>query len=258
MRQLLKELSQKPIAYYPIYRKITGSTTGGILLSQLMYWFSKKNKIFKTDTEIMEETLLTKKEMENAKKLIKKLDFIIVSREGIPAKTYYEIEWDLFENYMIKNIENRETSCTNKGKQVSTNGGNCTPPMVETNKNNNFNTETTTETTTEKTSKKVKTTPFDIIAFYRENISSQQEKIREQKSFNLLALKANELEVIFTGLKNYKEYLELRSIEEKFIKSLKNFIEDKIYLDFQKEIKNKETAEWDSYGLDYDHNKEWK
>jgi hypothetical protein len=30
-------------------------------------------------------------------------------------------------------------------KQVSTNGGNCTPPKGETNKNNNFNTETTTE-----------------------------------------------------------------------------------------------------------------
>jgi len=153
--QILKNLHQRPIAYYPVYRKLTGSTTAGILLSQLMYWFSKKDKIFKTDKDIMEETLLTKKELENAKKLIKNLDFITVSREGIPAKTYYEIDWEICEKTLNSFSENRETSNNQTGKQVSTNGGNCTPPMGETNKNNNFNTETTTEN--KKNIKKIKT-----------------------------------------------------------------------------------------------------
>lgn len=94
MKHILKQLNQKPIAYYPVYREITGSTTAGILLSQLMYWFSKKDKIFKTDKEIQEETLLSEKELRNAKKLIKNLDFITVSREGLPAKTFYEIDWE--------------------------------------------------------------------------------------------------------------------------------------------------------------------
>jgi len=73
MKTILKELNQRPISYYPIYRKLTGSTTAGLLLSQLMYWFSKKEKFYKIDSEIMEETLLTKKELENAKKIIKNL-----------------------------------------------------------------------------------------------------------------------------------------------------------------------------------------
>ena len=163
MKQLFRELNQKPIAYYPVYRKITGSTTGGILLSQIMYWFSKKDKIFKTDKEIMDETLLTKKEMENAKKLIKKLDFITVSREGIPAKTYYEIDWDIFENYMKNYLVNEETCNSDTWKQVSTNGGNCTPPMVESNKNNNFNTENTTE---RKSKKKIFTSEDLAVAQY--------------------------------------------------------------------------------------------
>lgn len=98
---ILKLLNQRPIAYYPIYREITGSTTAGILLSQLICWFSKKDKFYKTDKEIIEETMLTKKELEAAKKKIKKLSFIKVTREGIPAKTYYKIDWDEFKNELI-------------------------------------------------------------------------------------------------------------------------------------------------------------
>lgn len=146
--QILKSLNQRPIAYYPIYRRLTGSTTGGILLSQIMYWFTKKDKIFKTDREIIEETLLTKKELENAKKLIKNLDFITVSREGIPAKTYYEIDWEIFEKSLTSFSENGETSNTQSGKQVSTKGGNCVPPKGETIIVKSL-TETTTETTTD-------------------------------------------------------------------------------------------------------------
>jgi hypothetical protein len=90
---ILRELNQRPIAYYPVYRKITGSLTGAVLLSQLMYWFSIKDSFYKTDSEIKEETQLTTDELRSAKKTIKKLDFIIIERKGIPAKTWYTIDW---------------------------------------------------------------------------------------------------------------------------------------------------------------------
>ncbi|HKM18661.1 MAG TPA: hypothetical protein VJY14_01200 [Aliarcobacter sp.] len=142
MKDILKRFNEKPIAYYPIYRKITGSTTGGILLSQLMYWFSKKDKIFKTDSEIMEETYLTKKELETAKKLIKQLDFITVSLEGLPAKTYYEINWEM----MLSSFHDM-------GKLETPKGGNSTPQKVETVHPNlgkhTIYTENTTENTTD-------------------------------------------------------------------------------------------------------------
>ena len=142
MKDILKKLNEKPIAYYPIYRKITGSTTGGILLSQLMYWFSKKDKIFKTDADIMEETYLTKKELETAKKLIKQLDFITVSREGLPAKTYYEINW-----------EKMLSSFHDMGKLETPKGGNTTPQNGETLHpdlgKHSIYTENTTENTTD-------------------------------------------------------------------------------------------------------------
>lgn len=93
IKHLLVELHQRPIAYYPVYRKITGSTTAGILLSQLMFWWSKVDgrKFYKTDAEIMEETCLTDNELRGAKACLKKLSFIKITREGIPAKTFYEI-----------------------------------------------------------------------------------------------------------------------------------------------------------------------
>lgn len=99
-KELLQQLNQRPIAYYPVYREITGSTTAGILLSQLMYWFAKKDKIFKTDEEIRAEIYLTVDEFKSAKKKIKELNFITVTREGVPAKTYYEINWEMYQTCM--------------------------------------------------------------------------------------------------------------------------------------------------------------
>jgi hypothetical protein len=91
---MLRGLNQKPIAYYPIYKEMTGSLHAGILLSQLMRWFTKKDRFSKTNAEIIEETLLTQEELRSAKKRVSKLGFIKITREGLPAKTWYAIEWD--------------------------------------------------------------------------------------------------------------------------------------------------------------------
>jgi len=267
MKNLVKQLSQRNISFNPMYRELTGSLTGGILLSQLMYWFSKKGKIFKVDKELMSETTLTTDELRTAKKLIKKLPFITVSKEGIPAKTYYEIDWEIFvivvkrtkekdENSLNCDRENTKSSLGDKHNIVSGNSLNCDRDIPETNKINLL-TETTTETTTERKINKKSIVPADVIAFYRTNISNLQNNIKEQKSFNLLALKIDEIEKIYIGLENYRDALAMSLVDKKYVKSLKNFIEDKVYLDFQEEIKNKETHGWSNHGLDYDDRGEW-
>lgn len=219
MKDILKRLNQKPIAYYPVYRQITGSTTGGILLSQLMYWFSKKDKIFKTDSEIMEETYLTKKELENAKKLIKELDFITVSREGLPAKTYYEIDW-----------EKMLTSFHQRGKQENPKGGIATPQKVETVLPETGKHSIYTENTTENTQREI--TPSSIILFYKENISSKNQDIQEPSSFNQIALRKDDFEKMYVGLENYAKHLKTtgKKPEQLFF-----FIRNRIYLDYQEE-----------------------
>ena len=153
MRAILIALNQRPIAYYPIYRQLTGSTTAGILLSQLMYWFSKGDKFYKTDADIRSETLLTVDELKGAKKRIKKLSFIKITREGIPAKTYYEIDWVLYQDELNKILTqtsesnshdivsgNSTTRCCNSHDTVSGNSTNCDREIPQTNnKNNNKN-----------------------------------------------------------------------------------------------------------------------
>ena len=267
MKTLIKQLSQRNISFNPLYRELTGSLAGGLYLSQLIYWFQRKDKIYKTDKEMMSETTLTEKELRNAKKLIKKLPFITITREGNPQKTYYEIDWEIFAIVISKVKKGQDTNSPKGEIQNDQRANNKTPkgqdtnsPKGETNIVKSFDRDYT-ETTTENTPENARvieepTTPFDIISFYRENISSLQDKIKEQKSYNALGLKANELEEIFRGLKNYKAHLDAKSVEKRFVKTLLNFIEDKTYLDFQKETSTAD--EWSNYGIDYDDDKEWK
>lgn len=94
MKELLLSLSQRPIAFFPIYAQITGSVTSGVLLSQLMYWWSvvKGEEFFKTDQDIMKETMLSPAELRTAKARLRETGFVTIKAKGIPAKTHYEID----------------------------------------------------------------------------------------------------------------------------------------------------------------------
>ncbi len=238
MKNLLKSLHKRPINFYPAYRDIVGSLPATIYLSQLMYWFSKKDKIFKTDKEIMKETTLTENELRSAKKILKKLKFLSITREGNPSKTYYEINWEIFVIVMNTGCEKEKTNSLNPQVPYSEiNDTNSLNPQVPTCENHetikiNLLTETTTETTTYNP-----IVPLDILTFYKTNISSKGDKVKEMKSYTAIGLQANKLNEIFIGLKNYKLSLDAEKTDEKYFKSLNNFIEDKVYMDFLQEPK---------------------
>jgi hypothetical protein len=117
-KEQLKLLNQRPIAYFPLYKDLTTSTTAGVLLSQLMYWFGKKDKFYKTDNDILEETHLTASELKAAKKKIKNLPFISITREGVPAKTYYEIKWDMYEISLSQFAKLERANKTNSSGEI--------------------------------------------------------------------------------------------------------------------------------------------
>src|SRR5262249_7190636 len=101
LRITMKKLHQTPISYYPIHAKMMGGVAGGVALSQLMYWYgtTEGERFFKTDKELKEETGLSEYELKEAKKTLKTLPFLTVTIEGLPAKTFYEIDIVLyFEN----------------------------------------------------------------------------------------------------------------------------------------------------------------
>jgi hypothetical protein len=138
MKDILINLNQRPIAVYPIYIKLTGSVNAGLLLSQIMYWYSamKGRKFYKSDAEIMEETMLSLNELRGAKSRLKELPFIMITLHGIPAKTHYDINVTLLINAINENTLVKSTKL-NKLKSQKYNG-----------EINECNTENTTENNT--------------------------------------------------------------------------------------------------------------
>lgn len=103
IKSLLSAFHQTPIAYYPIYRDLTGSTTVGILVSQIMFWWAAngEKEFYKTDSQIQEKTRLTDSELKTAKKKLKSHSFIQIKIRGVPAKTFYDVDPEALENAIL-------------------------------------------------------------------------------------------------------------------------------------------------------------
>lgn len=96
-KDFLRLANQKRISYYPIHTKLVGSVTGGIALSQLLYWAECKNPFYKSTRELCEETGLSVKEFESVKRNLKRLEFIKQIVKGVPATTWYSVDWNRYK-----------------------------------------------------------------------------------------------------------------------------------------------------------------
>ncbi|MEG6617584.1 hypothetical protein V6C27_14385 [Peptococcaceae bacterium 1198_IL3148] len=95
---LINLLMDKPIAYHADIAKAVGSVTSGLFLSQLLYWTGKgadpEGWIYKTQSEWYDETGLSRREQETARKKLKQLKVLQEERRGLPARLYYRIDFD--------------------------------------------------------------------------------------------------------------------------------------------------------------------
>jgi hypothetical protein len=144
MKKLLINLNQRPIAVYPVYIKLTGSVNAGLLLSQIMYWYGAVNgrTFYKSDAEIMEETMLSVNELRHAKARLKQMSFLKITLHGVPAKTHYTIDDKLLFS-QINECSLVESTKLDKSK-----------PRNYNSDFNETNTENTTENTTKNTTEK--------------------------------------------------------------------------------------------------------
>lgn len=104
--QIFKLLSGNPVLYRQEYKLLTNSLHAGVMLSQCMYWFSKKDSFYKTDADFMQELGFTEREFRTAKKHIKSASFLKIQCKGIPKKTWYIIDWVEFESVMCEYVKN--------------------------------------------------------------------------------------------------------------------------------------------------------
>lgn len=93
-----KKIFGRPLVLHRIFVEITGDIKTALLLSQACYWSQRTNDedgwFWKTGEEWEEETGLTRKEQERARKELKELSLMSETLRGLPAKMYYRVEWE--------------------------------------------------------------------------------------------------------------------------------------------------------------------
>ena len=97
----------------------------------------------------MQETSLRIDELRGVKKKIKNLTFIEVKRKGIPAKTYYKIDWDLYQTCLGNFPKQDKSKLDNRVMVKSLNSDSKKAQTIIEIKDRKY-TETTTKTTTER------------------------------------------------------------------------------------------------------------
>lgn len=110
---LINEFFKRPIAYQPALAKAFGSVNLGILWSQLFYWNDRTTNpegwIYKTSKDLYEETGLSRKEQETARKIGRELGVLEEKLSGCPATIHYRINVEVAIEILEKFLQNKQT-----------------------------------------------------------------------------------------------------------------------------------------------------
>lgn len=94
-KERARALLGNPIAYWPELAHRLGSVNAALLWSQLYYWCDRGSSpvwIYKTNDELMEETGLSRHQLQAAKTLLLDAELVAVEYRGWPRKTYYHVD----------------------------------------------------------------------------------------------------------------------------------------------------------------------
>ena len=108
----------RPIAFHRCFVDITGSVNAALMLSQAVYWMKRapSGEFYKTAEEWREETGLTQREQDTARKKLRKLDFWHEELKDVPAKLHYSIDFEALDEALNKVRQKRETSFNKSAK----------------------------------------------------------------------------------------------------------------------------------------------
>lgn len=96
---ILLLLGDRPVAYHPMLAKKLGGVESAVFASQLLYWTGKGKLpggwIFKTQAEFEEETGLTRRNQETARRKLKEIGALEEDLRGVPATMHYRLNLDI-------------------------------------------------------------------------------------------------------------------------------------------------------------------
>jgi len=107
-------LGERVVAYHPLLAHAVGNVAAALFLSQLLYWYNIMDRkygdgwdgwFYKSWAEINQETGLTRKEQETARKVLKKAGIIQEKLQGVPATLHYNISIDALCNAIQAHLD---------------------------------------------------------------------------------------------------------------------------------------------------------
>lgn len=133
----------RPIAFNRGFVNLGCGITGALLLSQAVYWSKRTTNndgwFYKTAGEWEEETGLSRREQETARRKLRECGVLLELKKGLPCKTYFCIDFPI----LFQLCGFSHTRMNESDKPCATNETNRCGVMCES------STETTTETTTD-------------------------------------------------------------------------------------------------------------
>lgn len=108
MKKQHADLFDRPIAFHRCLAELSGSVAAGLMLSQALYWSKRTSDadgwFWKTAEDWQEETTLTRREQETARKSLREIDGGNVwfeERRGVPAKLYFRLDTERLMTILI-------------------------------------------------------------------------------------------------------------------------------------------------------------
>lgn len=200
----LDDLLDRPIAFNPAFKRMTGSTNAAIMLSQEFYWTKRTSNpdgwFYKTMKEWSEETGLTDDELLGARKILKDLGIHEEKLKGVPATVHYRlIKEKVYELLGFQIPEKQESSLGDLHK---------IPEKQESENTVNFNKES--ENTTKITRRKKPQS---------ERLQEAKKRIEEQRTkrgdlFDFIAEEGSKIQMIDDMRQRVEAATGLRLIRE--------------------------------------------
>jgi hypothetical protein len=161
----------RPVAYYPKLALCLGSVNSTLLICQLFYWEGKQDDqsegwIYKTQKEITEETGLSRRESDTARRILRKKNIIDDKLRGVPPKIHFRVHRkaldDLWESWLKAPNQDGGKRQIDLAEDATSDGGKRRHELAESAKSKSTNapnqigdmrhniySETTSETTSE-------------------------------------------------------------------------------------------------------------
>ncbi len=107
LRELIRKLGQRTIAFVPAYAHLPGlNVNSALLLSQMIFWTDKgeleDSWVYKSRGDWVEETHLTWREVDTARLALRKSGILEETLRGLPARLHWKLNLDRLAELLCK------------------------------------------------------------------------------------------------------------------------------------------------------------